>query len=290
MPQVTQYDELLTLADADIFYAVDDPSGTPASRKVQWGTMRAAIFSAGTLADLSDVTITSIASGEILKWNGSAWVNNTLAEAGIAAASHAHSIENLEEISLSSPASGEILKYNGASWINNTLAEADIPSLSGTNIFTGNTNTYSTEGSTQIIIKAKGASGVQNDSAGMQFQKENDGSNERLIFNRYFGHSSFGSQSRFTNIVGGSTVSALILDNGYVNVGTGHFYVGGKVIDSDRVFHYRSYTVASAPSAATKGAGAAIYVSNGAAGSPCLAFSNGTNWLRCDTLAAISAS
>lgn len=35
------------------------------------------------LSDLSDVTITSIASGEILKWNGSAWVNNTLAEAGI---------------------------------------------------------------------------------------------------------------------------------------------------------------------------------------------------------------
>lgn len=35
-------------------------------------------------------TITSIASGELLKWNGSAWINNTLAEAGIAAASHTH--------------------------------------------------------------------------------------------------------------------------------------------------------------------------------------------------------
>lgn len=38
---------------------------------------------AGPLSDLSDVTITSIASGEVLKWNGSAWVNNTLNEAGI---------------------------------------------------------------------------------------------------------------------------------------------------------------------------------------------------------------
>ena len=36
--------------------------------------------------------------------------------------------------------------------------------------------------------------------------------------------------------------------------------------------------------------GAAIYVSDGAAGSPVLAFSNGTNWLRCDTLAAIAAA
>lgn len=42
------------------------------------------------LGDISDVTITSIASGEILKWNGSAWVNNTLAEAGIAAVGHTH--------------------------------------------------------------------------------------------------------------------------------------------------------------------------------------------------------
>jgi hypothetical protein len=42
------------------------------------------------LSSLEDVTITSIASGEILKWDGSAFVNNTLAEAGIAEASHAH--------------------------------------------------------------------------------------------------------------------------------------------------------------------------------------------------------
>lgn len=37
-----------------------------------------------TLSSHSDVTITSIASGEILKWDGSKWINNTLAEAGIA--------------------------------------------------------------------------------------------------------------------------------------------------------------------------------------------------------------
>jgi DNA-binding FrmR family transcriptional regulator len=36
-----------------------------------------------TLDGLSNTTITSNTSGEILKWNGSAWVNNTLAEAGI---------------------------------------------------------------------------------------------------------------------------------------------------------------------------------------------------------------
>jgi hypothetical protein len=44
----------------------------------------------------SNVTITSNTNGEILRWNGTAWINNTLAEAGIqpagsyAAASHTH--------------------------------------------------------------------------------------------------------------------------------------------------------------------------------------------------------
>ncbi len=38
---------------------------------------------AHTLDSHSNVTITSNSSGEILKWNGSAWINNTLAEAGI---------------------------------------------------------------------------------------------------------------------------------------------------------------------------------------------------------------
>lgn len=41
--------------------------------------------SAHTLDSHSNVTITSNSSGEILKWNGTAWINNTLAEAGIAA-------------------------------------------------------------------------------------------------------------------------------------------------------------------------------------------------------------
>lgn len=50
-----------------------------------------------------------------------------------------------------------------------------------------------------------------------------------------------------------------------------------------------TYAVAGVPDATTA-AGQIIYVSDGAAGSPCLAVSDGTNWLRCDTLAAISDS
>lgn len=50
-----------------------------------------------------------------------------------------------------------------------------------------------------------------------------------------------------------------------------------------------TYTVANAP-AATDLDGTIIYVSNGAAGSPILAFSDGTNWKRSDTGATIAAA
>lgn len=40
---------------------------------------------AHTLDSHSNVTITTIGTGEILKWSGTAWINNTLSEAGIAA-------------------------------------------------------------------------------------------------------------------------------------------------------------------------------------------------------------
>ena len=49
-----------------------------------------------------------------------------------------------------------------------------------------------------------------------------------------------------------------------------------------------SFTVATKP--ASPKVGSVAYFSNGAAGSPVLAFYNGTNWLRCDTLAAIAAA
>jgi len=38
----------------------------------------------GALDDLTDVVITAVATGEVLKYNGTNWINNTLAEAGIA--------------------------------------------------------------------------------------------------------------------------------------------------------------------------------------------------------------
>ena len=50
-----------------------------------------------------------------------------------------------------------------------------------------------------------------------------------------------------------------------------------------------TFTVATVPDAALS-EGGQIYVNNGANGSPIIAFSNGTAWLRCDTAGALSAT
>ena len=64
----------------------------------------------------------------------------------------------------------------------------------------------------------------------------------------------------------------------------------GFVGDVVRAIKVPTYTVAGAPSAATAGAGTLIYVSNGAAGSAILAFSDGTNWKRSDTGGTIAGA
>ena len=63
--------------------------------------------------------------------------------------------------------------------------------------------------------------------------------------------------------------------------------IGNVKVQTDDVLVLGIYTVATVPSAVV---GGVIYVSNGAEGDPILAFSDGTNWLRSDTGAAIAAS
>jgi hypothetical protein len=67
-------------------------------------------------------------------------------------------------------------------------------------------------------------------------------------------------------------------------------FVGAVTGDVTGAIKLPTFTVATAPSAATAGAGTLIFVSNGAAGSPVVAFSDGTDFLRVDTRAAIAAA
>ena len=59
-------------------------------------------------------------------------------------------------------------------------------------------------------------------------------------------------------------------------------------VESDTVT-FSSFTVAGLPDA-SDWPDTVVFVSNGAAGDPVLAFSDGSDWLRCDTRAAVAAA
>jgi hypothetical protein len=49
------------------------------------------------MADITDVTITSISTGEVLQWNGSAFVNQTFAEMGLSVDGHEHTASEITD-------------------------------------------------------------------------------------------------------------------------------------------------------------------------------------------------
>ena len=74
--------------DTDIS-SVSGSDDTVASAKAIKTYVDAQVATENQISEMNDVTLSSIGSGELLKWNGSAWVNNTLAEAGITSTSPA---------------------------------------------------------------------------------------------------------------------------------------------------------------------------------------------------------
>jgi len=97
---------------------------------------------ASVLDDLTDVTITAAASGEVLRYNGSAWVGAQLAytdlsgtptnvstftnDAGYLTGITAEPLGDLSDVVLTSPANGNVLSYNGTNWVNSAAPPADI--------------------------------------------------------------------------------------------------------------------------------------------------------------------
>jgi hypothetical protein len=86
--------------------------------------------------DIGDVTITNNSSGEILKWNGSAWVNNTLAEADIGSATAV--ALNTAKITYPSSASTKLAGIEASATADQTNAEikAAVEAASDSNTFT----------------------------------------------------------------------------------------------------------------------------------------------------------
>lgn len=140
-----------------------------------------------TLDGLSNIAITSNTAGEILKWNGSAWVNNTLAEAGIQAAD-----ADLAAIAALAGTSGLLRKTAADTW-----------SL--------DTNTYATTGQLHSAVTVTDTASInltltgQDISAAAIF-----GTSAGTVAEGNHTHAAYVNQNAFSNIAvsGQNTVAA----------------------------------------------------------------------------------
>ena len=70
-----------------------------------------------SINDLSDVTITSATSGQVISYNGSACGNSgTVAGA----------LDGLSDVTITAATSGEVLKYNGSAWVDASVAYSEV--------------------------------------------------------------------------------------------------------------------------------------------------------------------
>lgn len=68
-----------------------------------------------TLNDLGDVTITSPSVGQVVTWNGSAFVNQSIPSPSLG-------INDLTDVVISAPTNTQVLQYNGSNWVNTSLS------------------------------------------------------------------------------------------------------------------------------------------------------------------------
>jgi hypothetical protein len=73
-----------------------------------------------TLDDVGNVTITSVSTGEFLKWDGSAWVN------------FSSTLNDIGNVTITSATTGEFLQWNGSAWVNATVEAFDTQTASTT--------------------------------------------------------------------------------------------------------------------------------------------------------------
>lgn len=92
-------------------------SGTPEETP---GTGSRWLLLVQNLNDVLDTIITSPVANQVLKFDGTNWVNG----------SFTLSLDDLSDVVISTPTSGQILKYNGTNWIN-SAPPTGLPSLTG---------------------------------------------------------------------------------------------------------------------------------------------------------------
>ena len=120
-------------------------------------------------ADATDYTETAIADGEVKRYDGGGWINNTVAEL-------ITDINQLGGVTITSVGSNEVLGYSSG-WINRTLAEAGI-AADGANgditSLTACTNIDSNGTTLNLTTDAAGEVVINNAQENVDFRVEGD--------------------------------------------------------------------------------------------------------------------
>jgi hypothetical protein len=103
------------LAASSVTVGKVSATGTPSSTTFLRGDGTWTTVSAGAAAidDLTDVTITTPTTGQVLKYNGSGWINDTDLTSGGTTA-----LDDISDVAITTAATGNILRYNGTAWVN----------------------------------------------------------------------------------------------------------------------------------------------------------------------------
>ena len=94
---------------------INQAGGITRTIKITGFVLEGTLFS---LSDLVDTAINSPIVNEVLTWNGSHWVNQTLPTIV-----DTERLEDLTDTSIVNPLADEILAYNGANWVNRAVAD-----------------------------------------------------------------------------------------------------------------------------------------------------------------------
>ena len=174
------------------------PSITYQTDEISFTVVEYKVGEFGSVNDLSDATITSVSSGQYLKYNGSQWVNETptitnnsdvtgtpnadnllkwngsaWAPADVGVVAGLININQLSDVDTSGVASGSILKYNGSNWVISSgfeelteISEDTTPQLGGDldvngNNITGSAVSITTSSAGNITLNPDGAGEVR---------------------------------------------------------------------------------------------------------------------------------
>lgn len=158
------------------------------------------------VSDLVDTLPSGTSNGDILSWNGTAWV---------ATVGSINSLTDVDTVTIT-PTSGQVLSWNGTNWVPST------PAVSGWGL-TGNagtnptTNFVGTTNAQDFVIRTNGTEKVRVTTNGRILMSNTPGSNTSLFIGQSSGNTTTTAQGNVA--VGRNTLSAVTTAANNVAIG-----------------------------------------------------------------------